>query len=160
LLLAACSGDVARTGVRTDAQGRLVYGSLTFEPCALTGPANTSVEAQCTTLSVPENHDDPQGRHIDLAIALVAARDAAELDPVYMIAGGPGQSALESYPLMHGAFADVRRSRPVILVDARGTGGSHPLACTDEQGENAFTNAESETPAAARAFAERCRDTL
>ncbi len=160
VLLAACGGEATQTGVRTDAQGHLAYGSLTFTPCALTGPGNTSVEAQCTTLSVPENHEAPNGRHIDLAIALVPARDAAQPDPVYMIAGGPGQSALESYPLLHGAFADVRRDRHVILVDARGTGKSHPLACTDAQGENAFTDLEDESLAAARAFAERCRDTL
>ncbi len=160
LLLAACDGGTRQAGPRTDAQGLLNYGSITFEPCALTGAANTSVEAQCAKLSVPENHDAPDGRHIDLAIALVPARDVAEPDPVYMIAGGPGQSALESYPLLHGAFADVRRNRHVVLVDARGTGGSHSLACTDARGENAFTDPEDESPAAARAFAEQCRDTL
>lgn len=161
LLLAACDGGAGRpSGPRTDAQGLLHYGAIAFKPCALTGPAGASVEAQCATLSVPENHAAPDGRRIDLAVALVPARDVAEPDPVYMIAGGPGQSALESYPLVHEAFADVRRDRHVILVDARGTGQSHPLQCRDEEGGNAFTDPEDATPAAARAFAERCRDEL
>jgi pimeloyl-ACP methyl ester carboxylesterase len=78
-----------------------------------------------------------------------------------MIAGGPGQSALESYPLVHPAFEDARRNRSVLLVDARGTGKSHPLECKDEQGKSAVMESEEdESPEAARAFAERCRDQL
>lgn len=159
LLLAACAGE-PHGGLRTDAQGTLHYGGLAFAPCALSGGAGQSVEAQCATLEVPEDHEAPQGRTIELAVALVPAKGLAVEDPVYMIAGGPGQSAIESYPQVHGAFEDVRRNRHVVLVDARGTGGSHPLACRDDQGDKALYDPEDETPEAMRAFAERCRDTL
>jgi pimeloyl-ACP methyl ester carboxylesterase len=77
-----------------------------------------------------------------------------------MIAGGPGQSALESYPMVHAAFADARRNRHVVLVDARGTGGSHPLKCEDPQGRSSVMDEDDASPEAARAFAERCRDEL
>ncbi|GAB3737182.1 alpha/beta hydrolase [Luteimonas pelagia] len=140
--------------------GALRYGGVGFESCALSVPLGDAVEAQCATVPVPEDHDAPGGRKIDLAVAWIPASGEAEADPVVFIAGGPGQSALESYPLVHAAFKDVRRSRHVLLVDARGTGGSHPLACTDERGENAFTDPDQQTAEAARAFAVRCRDQL
>jgi pimeloyl-ACP methyl ester carboxylesterase len=118
------------------------------------------VEARCATVPVPEDHGAPDGRRIDLAVAWVPATGTAEADPVFMIAGGPGQSALESYPQVHAAFRDVLRNRHVLLVDARGTGGSNRLACRDEEGNNAFSDPTEQTAEAARAFAERCRDQL
>ena len=161
LLLAGCnSADQPTAGPRAGEDGTLEYGNLSFKPCSLSAVGAESVEAQCTTLSVPENHDAPEGRHIDLAIALVPAKGMAEADPIYMIAGGPGQSAIESYPMVHAAFGDVRRNRHVVLVDARGTGGSHPLKCRDDDGKNTFGDPATETPDAARTFAEQCRDTL
>jgi pimeloyl-ACP methyl ester carboxylesterase len=123
-------------------------------------PRVPAVEARCATLAVPENHDEPQGRQIELAIALVVAQGEAEPDPIIMIAGGPGQSALESYPLLHQAVGDVRRNRSVLLVDARGTGGSHPLGCENEQGRSSVMDESETSPEAARNFAERCRKAL
>jgi len=159
LLLAGCSPPAQQTQ-GTDRAGRLHYGALAFTPCSLSAPGAAAVEAQCTRLAVPENHDAQGGRRIGLAIAWVPSKGLAEDDPIVMIAGGPGQSALESYPQVDPAFADARRNRHVILVDARGTGKSHPLKCTDDEGDSAFTDPDEQTPEAARAFAERCRDVL
>lgn len=157
-LLAACTppGDAGTA----DGTGHLRLGDIEFTPCALSAGGAGSVEAQCATFAVPEDHAAPDGRHIDLAIALVPARGQAEPDPVVMIAGGPGQSALESYPQLDAAFKDVKRSRHVLLVDARGTGGSHPLQCRNEDGEPAFGPADDESADAMRDFAARCRDAL
>ena len=52
-------------------------------------------------------------------------------DPVFMLAGGPGQAATDSYPQVAAAFREVLKKRNVILVDQRGTGHSNPLACKD-----------------------------
>ena len=78
-----------------------------------------------------------QGRKIELAIAWVPAKGEATPDPVFMLAGGPGQSALESFPSIAAAFAEVRKKRHVILVDQRGTGGSNKLVCKDAEGKSA-----------------------
>jgi pimeloyl-ACP methyl ester carboxylesterase len=133
-------------------------GALDFEPCTLAPDYVTVVvEAQCTTLAVPEDPARPDGRQVELAIAWVPARGDAAPDPVFMLAGGPGQSAKESYPLVAGAFADVVRNRHVILLDQRGTGGSNPLVCRDKDGDSAVTDDPTDaSPGAARAFAERC----
>jgi pimeloyl-ACP methyl ester carboxylesterase len=160
LALAACGAQTEERGPHATADGNLRYGALTFKPCALSVARGSAVEAQCATFPVPENHDEPSGRKIDLSIALVTADGQAEPDPLVMIAGGPGQSALESYPLVHRAFDDARRNRAVLLVDARGTGSSHPLRCEDAQGRSAVMDENEESPDAARAFAERCRDAL
>jgi pimeloyl-ACP methyl ester carboxylesterase len=134
-----------------------MYGSIAFHPCTLAPQFGAlGVEAQCGTLSVPENRAKPDGRRIDLAIAWVPASDNGEIapDPVFMLAGGPGQSARDSYPQLAGAFADVLKHRNVVLVDQRGTGGSNLLSCNvDDAGEDA-------SPAAAAAFAQRCAATL
>lgn len=111
------------------ADGRSL-GELEFQPCTLAPESvPVAIEAFCTTVPVPEDHDDPDGREIDLALAWVPARDNAAADPVFMLAGGPGQSARESYPGIAQAFADVRRRRHVLLLDQRGTGESNPLVC-------------------------------
>lgn len=132
-------------------------GSLQFEPCTLAGSgAAAAVEAQCATLSVPENRAEPDGRRIDLAIAWVPTDSEAEPDPIFMLAGGPGQGARESFPSVAPGFRDVMRSRNVLLVDQRGTGGSNPLACRDAEGNNAFGDPSDDNPDAAARFAEAC----
>ncbi len=134
------------------------FGSIAFEPCTLApqfGPA--SVEAQCGTLAVPENPVQPDGRKLELAIAWVQPGDEAEIepDPVFMLAGGPGQSARRTFPQVSPAFAKVLEHRHVILVDQRGTGGSNPLDCDFGDDEEALA-----TAAGMRVLTERCRDVL
>ena len=157
--LVGCGAPTESPVPHAGPDGDLRFGELTFKSCSLSAARGASVEAWCTTVSAPENHDDLNSRTIDLAVALVTADGQGQPDPIVMIAGGPGQSALESYPLMHRAFDDARRSRNVLLLDARGTGRSHPLMCKDEEGRSAVME-EEESPAQARAFAERCRDEL
>lgn len=136
-------------------------GSLDFAPCTLPGSgAVPAVEAQCTTLSVPENRAEPGGRKIDLAIAWVPTDGEAEPDPVFMLAGGPGQGARDSFPSVATGFRDVMRTRHVILVDQRGTGASNPLACRDAEGNNAFGDRTDDSAEGAARFAEACFATL
>jgi len=97
-LAAGCAAPDDRTGGGAAAGSHLRLGDVSFEPCSLSAAGAGSVEAQCARFPVPEDHDAPDGRRIELAIALVPARGQAEPDPVVMISGGPGQSALETYP--------------------------------------------------------------
>jgi pimeloyl-ACP methyl ester carboxylesterase len=137
-------------------------GSIDFEPCTLaTAGSPSTVAAQCTMISVPENHSESDGPRIDLALAWVPADGDGEPDPVFMLAGGPGQSARDSYPSIAPAFRDIRRKRHVLLLDQRGTGASSPLICHDSEGNANFSEPDAEDDIdVARAFAERCRDSL
>ena len=132
-------------------------GRLAFTPCTLAPDyGTTSVEALCTRLRVPENHAAPNGRKISLAIAWVPAKGEGVPDPVFMLAGGPGQSALEGYPGLATAFADVRKKRDILLVDQRGTGDSNKLICKDDKGKSAVVEDDDYSVDAARDFAARC----
>ena len=137
-------------------------GTLDFQPCTLAPKSSTAtVEAQCTRLSVPEDYAHPDGRKIQLAIAWLPAHNDGAPDPVFMLAGGPGQSALDSYPGIAPAFGETLKKRAVILVDQRGTGGSNLLACKNNEGDKSSVDEQaSDNPDVVRRFTIRCRDAL
>ena len=146
-----------------------MLGRIAFTPCTLAPQFGAgSVEAQCGTLAVAENPALPHGRQVALHIAWVPADEdgTTEPDPVFMLAGGPGQAATESYPQVAPAFRDVLKKRNVILIDQRGTGKSNPLLCEDEQKDDAAaaeaiaSASPAEKAGKARALAQRCRDAL
>lgn len=144
-LMALCLATPLHAAART-------LGKIEFSPCTLTSAmAAVPVEAQCGNLAVPENRAAPDGRRIELAIAMIPAEGDAAPDPVFMLAGGPGQSARDSYPSVRGAFAHILKQRHVILLDQRGTGGSNLLGCPQvDESDN------DESPEAVAASAREC----
>jgi pimeloyl-ACP methyl ester carboxylesterase len=50
-------------------------------------------------------------------------------DPVFMLAGGPGQSAIGLAAAVLPWFERLLLQRDLVLVDQRGTGKSAPLMC-------------------------------
>ena len=143
------------------AQADRVFGKLHFQPCTLAADFGAqSLDAQCAKFVVPENRAAPNGRKISLSIAWLPTKGDAEADPVFLIAGGPGQSALESFPMLAAELADVRKKRNLILVDQRGTGGSNKLACPDAQGDDAFGNGDLRDMDKIKAYAQRCAQSL
>jgi pimeloyl-ACP methyl ester carboxylesterase len=104
---------------------------IELETCELLVPGTPlSTIAQCGWLTVAENPDEPEGRQIDIRVARVPARGrVAEPDPLVFFAGGPGQSATESWPIVARALKDVNETRDILLVDQRGTGQSNALKC-------------------------------
>jgi len=135
-----------------------MLGSLELEPCTLSASGwPVTVAAQCGALPVPEDRNSANGRRIELAIALVpSTAKRPRPDPVVLLAGGPGQSALDAYPGVAAAFAQLLRQRDVVLVDQRGTGRSHPLRCPDRDEVNGSSSEETADPDSARRQAERC----
>lgn len=159
LLLAGCKGAAPTPGQ----QAVRHYGALSFTPCTLTAPyLTTNVEAQCTTYEVAEDPAKPDGRKVALNIAWLPATNegAATEDPVFFLAGGPGQSAVQVWPAIDGAFREVRKSRHIVLVDQRGTGKSNPLSCKDDDGRNAYGDAEDMSEGSAIEFARACAASL
>lgn len=126
LAAAALGALLAGSAGARDGSPRLV-----LEPCRLEHPLGAgSVAARCGILEVPENPDEPDGRRIGLAVAVIPAISTrAEPDPLFLLAGGPGQGARETFVPYLPALAGVRRSRDLVLVDQRGTGESNRLAC-------------------------------
>ena len=86
-------------------------------------------DVQCATLSVWENRETRAGRRIPLNIVVVPALALPrEPDPLFVLAGGPGQAATS---LIQPFFRnrELRLHRDIVFVDQRGTGGSNPLNC-------------------------------
>jgi pimeloyl-ACP methyl ester carboxylesterase len=134
-----------------------MLGSIAFQPCSLRSPlGKDSLPAQCATFDVPEDRNQPTGRKIALNIAwLPATSDSnAAPDPVFFLAGGPGQSAVETYPGFDQVFAEVRKRRDVILVDQRGTGKSNLLSCDAVEDDN------DTSPEAMQTAAQLCVEAL
>ena len=130
----------------------------TLKPCRLEHPARMlALSAECASISVAENPDEPQGRAIELFVARVPAISLNKLpDPVFLIAGGPGTSSVDLYTSSAGSFERVRRDRDIILVDQRGTGRSHRLDC-DYGNQNLFERIDEVEVGPANI---KCRDEL
>ena len=124
----------------------LLLLALTLTACAIGGQAearqpaiplatcrlNGGVMAQCGELLVYEDRAAAAGRQIALNIAVVPATGSSNVvedDPLFLLAGGPGQAAVETFPLALSVFADVNLNRDIVLVDQRGTGESNGLNC-------------------------------
>jgi pimeloyl-ACP methyl ester carboxylesterase len=100
--------------------------SITLTECRL---SRLAAPAQCGELVVPENRERPDGRRITLAIAVLPANTLSPRpDPLFILAGGPGQAASALGPFA-AQLSLVRKDRDLVLVDQRGTGRSSPLDC-------------------------------
>ena len=90
----------------------------------------------CGTVTVPEDHDDPENGHtVDLAFAILRAETMypAE-DPLVYLHGGPGIGNLDhGLSFMAEAFAPFRATRDVIIFDQRAAGiSSGSVSCYNE----------------------------
>ena len=114
--------------------------AVDFEPCVLTAIGERSESAaECATLEVPLDPGSPDGERIELFVARISAlAGTPEPDPFTLIAGGPGQASTTFYAQTKWAFARIRRTRDIVLVDQRGTGLSAPLRCENIERDEVF----------------------
>ena len=106
---------------------------LSFSPggCPFTPPPGT--DPTCGHVSVPEDRDRPDGRRINLAVAIFPALGAERHPPLVYLEGGPGSEALEALPLSYEQlFSFLNEERTVVVFDQRGVGFSEPsLSCPE-----------------------------
>jgi pimeloyl-ACP methyl ester carboxylesterase len=145
-------------GFAAFASAETIPPRLALKPCRLEHPARMlALTAECGALTVAENPDQPGGRKIELFVARVPAISLnKKSDPLFLIAGGPGTSAVDLYTSSAGPFDRVRRDRDIILVDQRGTGRSHRLDC-DYGDQNVFERIDDVKVGEANI---KCRDEL
>ena len=65
-------------------------------------------------------------------------------DPVFLLAGGPGQSAIALAASTLPLFARLNNRRDIVFVDQRGTGTSAPLICQEPEHESLAAQADPE----------------
>jgi pimeloyl-ACP methyl ester carboxylesterase len=123
-------------------------------PCRVDG---LEEEVHCGSFTVLEDRSRPDGRRLQLRLVVLPALGPRQPDPVVVLTGGPGQAASEGGAREARQLAALRSARDVVLLDQRGTGGSHPLRCTPSF-PNAFGPYLGPPPPAAQIAA--CRDQL
>jgi pimeloyl-ACP methyl ester carboxylesterase len=90
----------------------------------------------CGRLKVPENYDEPTGRHIDVAVMIVSPERKPDADSaVIFLSGGPGSPALVHVETLvtTPAIREVVVDRDWVFFDQRGGGRSLPsLFCSPD----------------------------
>jgi len=115
--------------------------------CTIQGevPVNAEVAGWCGTLRVPEDRSNPGGRRIDLRVAVVPALAAVPAaDPLFAIAGGPGDAGTQFFAWLPGLYAGVHAARDIVLVDQRGTGASNAVALPPPLDTSTLSAAEAD----------------
>lgn len=126
LVVAACGSPGAPPAASASSPTTHPGPRERLAPCQLDGITGPVL---CGSYAVWENRATREGRKIDLHIVVLPALgpDIAA-DPVFEFAGGPGDAATNS---ARGWARDreIRAHRDIVMVDQRGTGGSHRLDC-------------------------------
>lgn len=102
-----------------------------LKPCRVVG---IKTEVQCGVLQRALDPAQPTGVKIDIHYVVVPALARRKLpDPVFLLVGGPGQSAISVAPVVMGQMRRLNNRRDLVFVDQRGTGKSAPLVCADDR---------------------------
>jgi len=124
-------------------------------PCRIAGIRN---EVLCGSVTRPLDPAAPGGKAIDVRYAVVPAMARGKLpDPVFMLAGGPGQSAIGIAAQVMPLFTRLNNRRDIVFVDQRGTGRSAPLECADQRHQPLADQADPQLELTQLA---RCRESL
>lgn len=140
-------------GLLGAAAGARADGPLT--PCRIDGHRN---EVLCGQVRRPLDPARPGGPAIDIHYVVVPALARRKFpDPVFLIPGGPGQSASAVLPQVLPLFQRLNNRRDIVFVDQRGTGRSEPLECEDPRHQSV---ADQTDPERLRRQMLACRDRL
>lgn len=139
----------------------LALAALALQAQAATAPCRIdglSHQVQCGQVQRPLDPAAPAGRQITVHYVVVPALARNKLaDPVFLLAGGPGQSAISLAGQVMPLFARLNNRRDIVLVDQRGTGRSAPLVCEDPRHQSV---AEQSDPERQLAQLRECREKL
>lgn len=114
-----------------------------WQTCHLPGQRDA---LHCAAIAVPRDYADASRGSFDVHVAVARSiRTRAEADPLFVLAGGPGQAGSDIVLLLDTALAKVRASRDIVFIDQRGTGRSGRLGCADDA--DALTLSDSELQA-------------
>ena len=99
----------------------------------------------CGQLRRPLDPARPDGPQVDIhyVVAPAMAR-SKKLDPVFLLAGGPGQSAISLVPQVLPTMSRLNNRRDIVFVDQRGTGRSAPLQCAEAESPRLADQSDTE----------------
>jgi len=115
-------------------------GDSALHDCHVAGIRNG---VRCGAVQRPLDPARPEGRQIAVRYVVVPAMARRKLpDPVFLLAGGPGQSAIALAASTLPLFTRLNNRRDIVFVDQRGTGTSAPLACPEVDPESMAEQAD------------------
>ena len=126
----------------------------------LVAPASAAVQlrrcggAECGMLTRPLDPQRPDGRKIDIAFRLYRAEGKASGPPIVAVEGGPGYPSTGTRAEYRAIFGPLLKTRDLLLVDNRGTGGSALIDCRSVQSFAGRTSGPAFARRAARCAAE------
>lgn len=136
----------------------MLFASTYAQALSFCRVAGLSTQVQCGVVQRALNPAQPQGMQIDVHYVVVPALARRKLpDPVFFLAGGPGQSAIGLAPMLTRQMRRLNNRRDLVFVDQRGTGQSAPLMCQDDQRS---TLAQQLDPARRKVLLRQCLDQL
>jgi pimeloyl-ACP methyl ester carboxylesterase len=148
---------VAATGVAA-AVGAEPPASQSAAPLAECHVAGIRNGVLCGAVERPLDPAHPERAQIAVRYVVVPAMARRKFaDPVFLLAGGPGQSAIAVAAMTMPLFARLNNRRDIVFVDQRGTGQSAPLQCQDPEHE---TLAEQSNPGRQLRLAMQCKAAL
>lgn len=124
-------------------------------PCRVDGLPHEALCGSLERVLDPARADGPRFQLHYVVVPALARRKLP--DPVFLLAGGPGQSAISLAAQLMPVFARLNNRRDIVFVDQRGTGRSAPLDC-DEPREAALADAAD--PAKQLQRLAQCRERL
>ncbi len=117
-------------GLLTALLGAQHRAEAATKACRIDGIPN---ELQCGSVQRALDPARPDGPQVEIHYLVVPAMARnKQPDPVVMLAGGPGQSAIGIAPMVMSRLARLNNRRDLVFIDQRGTGKSAPLECADE----------------------------
>ena len=100
---------------------------------------------RCVAIPVPLDYAKPDTKSLKIHVTVAPAfREGAKADPLFVLAGGPGQAGSEVIQLLPAALRRVRATRDIVFIDQRGTGLSGKLDCEDKPEHETMSDAELE----------------
>jgi pimeloyl-ACP methyl ester carboxylesterase len=101
-------------------------GNIILEPCVFETRSGGHYSADCGNLIVQESRDKANSRLIALPVIRVHAADGNSAEPVFYLAGGPGQSNMDFKPP-----DELLANHDFVLIGYRGVDGSVKLNCPE-----------------------------
>ena len=89
-------------------------------------------------VSVPEFHSDPEGKTIELSVAIFpSTSENHEPDPLVLNTSGPGKSNMDNFipDIAGGLGAYLLPQRDIVIIELRGLRYSSPFLSLDEVGK-------------------------
>lgn len=162
-ILVAAVGTSAGAATESSRGVQPAPGTLFVHPDNVVAEDGRAVALEAGELFVPESRARQSGRVISIPFYRLRSVAARPATPIFILAGGPGESAMDDFAHDQEARAMAlffREVADVILLDQRGAGRSRPrLDCT-QRVEWPLDKPLSRATYAAelRRLSEKCRD--